>query len=137
MKKIIITTLINASFCFGQIIEGSVTDKITGIRLSGVNIIIIDKNAGSSTDSNGEFSLDTKDLNSSQIIQFKHIGYDQFRITLDSLMSQSNIFLQPRVLQFEAIETSGIIELINVNDSSKRSISFCTKKTCPLRLTSL
>ena len=45
MKKIIITTLINASFCFGQVIEGSVSDKITGIRLSGVNIIIVDKNA--------------------------------------------------------------------------------------------
>ena len=108
MKKIIITALINASFCFGQVVEGSVSDKITGIRLSGVNIIIVDKNAGSSTDSNGEFSLDIKDLNSSQIIQFKHIGYDQFRISLDSLMSRSNILLQPRVLQFEAIETSGI-----------------------------
>ena len=73
MKIFLIITLINASFCFGQVIEGSVSDKITGIRLSGVNIIIVDKNAGSSTDSNGEFSLDTKDLNSSQIIQFKHI----------------------------------------------------------------
>ena len=50
MKIFLIITLINASFCFGQVIEGSVSDKITGIRLSGVNIIIVDKNAGSSTD---------------------------------------------------------------------------------------
>ena len=133
MKKIIITTLINASFCFGQVIEGSVSDKITGIRLSGVNIIIVDKNAGSSTDLNGEFSLDTKDLNSSQIIQFKHIGYDQFRISLDSLMSQSNILLQPRVLQFEAIETSGIKRKPAIEKDLPQTVSIIQSDAFALR----
>ena len=133
MKKIIITTLINASFCFGQVIEGSVSDKITGIRLSGVNIIIIDKNAGSSTDSNGEFSLETKDLNSSQIIQFKHIGYDQIRISLDSLMSQSNILLQPRVLQFEAIETSGIKRKPAIEKDLPQTVSIIQSDAFALR----
>ena len=133
MKKIIITTLINASFCFGQVIEGSVSDKITGIRLSGVNIIIVDKNAGSSTDSNGEFSLDIKDLNSSQIIQFKHIGYDQFRISLDSLMSQSNILLQPRVLQFEAIETSGIKRKPAIEKDLPQTVSIIQSDAFALR----
>lgn len=133
MKKIIITTLINASFYFGQVIEGSVSDKITGIRLSGVNIIIVDKNAGSSTDSNGEFSLDTKDLNSSQIIQFKHIGYDQFRISLDSLMSQSNILLQPRVLQFEAIETSGIKRKPAIEKDLPQTVSIIQSDAFALR----
>ena len=133
MKKIIITTLINASFCFGQVVEGSVSDKITGIRLSGVNIIIVDKNAGSSTDSNGEFSLDIKDLNSSQIIQFKHIGYDQFRISLDSLMSQSNILLQPRVLQFEAIETSGIKRKPAIEKDLPQTVSIIQSDAFALR----
>ena len=133
MKKIIITTLINASFYFGQVIEGSVSDKITGIRLSGVNIIIVDKKAGSSTDSNGEFSLDTKDLNSSQIIQFKHIGYDQFRISLDSLMSQSNILLQPRVLQFEAIETSGIKRKPAIEKDLPQTVSIIQSDAFALR----
>ena len=133
MKKIIITTLINASFYFGQVIEGSVSDKITGIRLSGVNIIIVDKNAGSTTDSNGEFSLDTKDLNSSQIIQFKHIGYDQFRISLDSLMSQSNILLQPRVLQFEAIETSGIKRKPAIEKDLPQTVSIIQSDAFALR----
>ena len=133
MKKIIITTLINASFCFGQVIEGSVSDKITGIRLSGVNIIIVDKNAGSSTDLNGEFSLDTKGLNSSQIIQFKHIGYDQFRISLDSLMSQSNILLQPRVLQFEAIETSGIKRKPAIEKDLPQTVSIIQSDAFALR----
>ena len=129
MKKIIITTLINASFCFGQVIEGAVSDKITGIRLSGVNIIIVDKNAGSSTDSNGEFSLDTKDLNSSQIIQFKHIGYDQFRISLDSLMSQSNILLQPRALR--AYVDAG--DLLATDQSVQIEESLSGRKTVSIR----
>ena len=133
MKKIIITTLINASFCFVQVVEGSVSDKITGIRLSGVNIIIVDKNAGSSTDSNGEFSLDIKDLNSSQIIQFKHIGYDQFRISLDSLMSRSNILLQPRVLQFEAIETSGIKRKPAIEKDLPQTVSIIQSDAFALR----
>ena len=133
MKIFLIITLINASFCFGQVIEGSVSDKITGIRLSGVNIIIVDKNAGSSTDLNGEFSLDTKGLNSSQIIQFKHIGYDQFRISLDSLMSQSNILLQPRVLQFEAIETSGIKRKPAIEKDLPQTVSIIQSDAFALR----
>ena len=133
MKNFLIITLINASFCFGQVIEGSVSDKITGIRLSGVNIIIVDKNAGSSTDLNGEFSLDIKDLNSSQIIQFKHIGYDQFRISLDSLMSQSNILLQPRVLQFEAIETSGIKRKPAIEKDLPQTVSIIQSDAFALR----
>ena len=101
--------------------------------MSGVNIIIVDKNAGSSTDSNGEFSLDTKDLNSSQIIQFKHIGYDQFRIRLDSLMSQSNILLQPRVLQFEAIETSGIKRKPAIEKDLPQTVSIIQSDAFALR----
>ena len=116
-----------------RVIEGSVSDKITGIRLSGVNIIIVDKNAGSSTDSNGEFSLDTKDLNSSQIIQFKHIGYDQFRISLDSLMSQSNILLQPRVLQFGAIETSWIKRKPAIEKDLPQTVSIIQSDAFALR----
>ena len=133
MKKIITTVLINASFCFGQVVEGSVSDKITGIRLSGVNIIVIDKNTGSSTDSNGEFSLDTKDLNSSQIIQFKHIGYDQTLIRLDSLISQSNILLQPRVLQFEAIETAGIKRKPAIEKDLPQTVSIIQSDAFALR----
>jgi len=108
MKNYLFIIALNTSLYFGQVLNGTVSDKITGLRLSGVNIVVIDKNTGVSTNSNGEFSLDVKELNSDQIIQFKHIGYDQILIRVDNLISQSNILLQPRVLQFEAIETAGI-----------------------------
>ena len=74
MKKIIPIIALNISLYFGQVVSGTVSDKITGLGLSGVNIIVIEKNAGVSTDSNGEFSLNIKDLTADQIIQFKHIG---------------------------------------------------------------
>ena len=41
-------------------------------------------------------------------IEFKHIGYDKIVLSIDSLRSNQNVFMQPRVLQFEAIETAGI-----------------------------
>ena len=70
MKKIIPIVVLNISLYFGQVVSGTVSDKITGLGLSGVNIIVIEKNAGVSTDSNGEFSLNIKDLTDDQIIQW-------------------------------------------------------------------
>ena len=60
MKNIILLIALNISFYFGQVVNGTVSDKITGIRLSGVNVVVADKNTGVSTDSNGEFSLSIK-----------------------------------------------------------------------------
>ena len=104
MKHLIIIIILNLSFIFSQEISGTVSDKLTGARLSGVNIVIIDTDKGVSTNSNGEYSLDINGFTASQIVQFKHIGYDERLVRIDSLGISSNIFLQPRVLQFEAIE---------------------------------
>ena len=58
MKHLIIIIILNLSFIFSQEISGTVSDKLTGARLSGVNIVIIDTDKGVSTNSNGEYSLD-------------------------------------------------------------------------------
>ena len=70
MKNYILFFALNASFYFAQVVNGMVSDKITKLRLSGVNIIVTDKNTGASTDANGEFSLNVGELNSSHLIQF-------------------------------------------------------------------
>ena len=57
MKYLILLITLNTSFYYSQTISGTVTDKITGARLSGVNILIVDTDRGVSTDSNGEYSL--------------------------------------------------------------------------------
>ena len=133
MKNIILLIALNISFYFGQVVNGTVSDKITGIRLSGVNVVVADKNTGVSTDSNGEFSLSIKGLDSSQIVQFTHIGYDQIFIKVDNLISQSNILLQPRVLQFEAIETAGIKRKPAIEKDLPQSVSIIQSDAFALR----
>ena len=133
MKNYLFIIALNTSLYFGQVLNGTVSDKITGLRLSGVNIVVIDKNTGVSTNSNGEFSLDVKELNSDQIIQFKHIGYDQILIRVDNLISQSNILLQPRVLQFEAIETAGIKRKPAIEKDLPQTVSIIQSDAFALR----
>ena len=106
---IILNIIIFQSFIFGQTITGSVTDRITNGNLDGVNITIQGTSQGTSTDSEGVFTIDISGISKDQIVKFQHIGYDELSVPLDSLLTGSNIImLQPRVLQFEAVETAGI-----------------------------
>ena len=105
----ILNIIIFQSFIFGQTITGSVTDRITNGNLDGVNITIQGTSQGTSTDSEGLFTIDISGISKDQIVKFQHIGYDELSVPLDSLLTGSNIImLQPRVLQFEAVETAGI-----------------------------
>ena len=105
----ILNIIIFQSFIFGQTITGSVTDRITNGNLDGVNITIQGTSQGTSTDSEGVFTIDISGISKDQIVKFQHIGYDELSLPLDSLLTGSNIImLQPRVLQFEAVETAGI-----------------------------
>ena len=105
----ILNIIIFQSFIFGQTITGSVTDRITNGNLDGVNITIQGTSQGTSTDSEGVFTIDISGISKDQIVKFQHIGYDELSVPLDSLLTGSNIImLQPRVLQFEAVETAGI-----------------------------
>ena len=55
----ILNIIIFQSFIFGQTITGSVTDRITNGNLDGVNITIQGTSQGTSTDSEGVFTIDT------------------------------------------------------------------------------
>ena len=133
MKHLIIIIILNLSFNFSQEISGTVSDKLTGARLSGVNIVIIDTDKGVSTNSNGEYSLDINGFTASQIVQFKHIGYDELLVRIDSLGISSNIFLQPRVLQFEAIETAGIKRKPAIEKDLPQTVSIIQSDAFSLR----
>ena len=133
MKHLIIIIILNLSFNFSQEISGTVSDKLTGARLSGVNIVIIDTDKGVSTNSNGEYSLDINGFTASQIVQFKHIGYDERLVRIDSLGISSNIFLQPRVLQFEAIETAGIKRKPAIEKDLPQTVSIIQSDAFSLR----
>jgi len=133
MKYLILLITLNTSFYYSQTISGTVTDKITGARLSGVNILIVDTDRGVSTDSNGEYSLNIDETISSQIVQFKHIGYDEKLISIGNLDASSEVFLQPRVLQFEAIETAGIKRKPAIEKDLPQTVSIIQSDAFALR----
>tara|TARA_B100000686_G_scaffold349421_1_gene442774 strand:- start:954 stop:3179 length:2226 start_codon:yes stop_codon:yes gene_type:complete len=133
MKYLILLITLNTSFYYSQTISGTVTDKITGARLSGVNILIVDTDRGVSTDSNGEYSLNIDETLSSQIVQFKHIGYDEKLISIGNLDASSEVFLQPRVLQFEAIETAGIKRKPAIEKDLPQTVSIIQSDAFALR----
>ena len=108
MKKILLVALINVPTLYAQNISGYIADKLTDARLSGVNISIQGTDLGTSSNIEGVYSLDFKNITNDQFVEFKHIGYDKIVLSIDSLRSNQNVFMQPRVLQFEAIETAGI-----------------------------
>ena len=108
MKKSFIFTLLNFSLYSSQNITGYVADKLTDAKLSGVNISIVNTDQGTSSSIDGVYNLDFENINDDQLIEFKHIGYDRIIIRADSLQYKPNVFMQPRVLQFEAIETAGV-----------------------------
>ena len=133
MKYLILLITLNTPFYYSQTISGTVTDKITGARLSGVNILIVDTDRGVSTDSNGEYSLNIDETLSSQIVQFKHIGYDEKLISIGNLDASSEVFLQPRVLQFEAIETAGIKRKPAIEKDLPQTVSIIQSDAFALR----
>ena len=104
----IFTIILLQSFIWTQTMTGSVKDRITNGNLNGVNITAEGTSQGTSTDVDGSFNLDVSGLSQDQMIKFQHIGYDELVLPLDSLLNGPKIItLQPRVLQFDAVETAG------------------------------
>ena len=104
----IFTIILLQSFIWTQTMTGSVKDRITNGNLNGVNITAEGTSQGTSTDVDGSFNLDISGLSQDQMIKFQHIGYDELVLPLDSLLNGPKIItLQPRVLQFDAVETAG------------------------------
>ena len=67
-------------------ISGIVLDQATGKPLEGVDIIVIDKPVGTSTNDNGSFTLDTKEP-LPLILEIRSIGY----ITQEVRVTQKNV----------------------------------------------
>jgi len=105
--KLILIVLITGASLWGQTINGRISDKVTQANLSGVNITIIGLDKGVSSSEDGLYEIDITGVDISQKIKFQHIGYDEIIFTISKLETLKNIEMNPRVLQFEAIETAG------------------------------
>src|SRR5258705_1760553 len=63
-------------------INGYVTDKMSGERLSGASIFLNEKNIGTTSNAYGFYSITLPAQDDSLEIQFSYTGYDFYRIKL-------------------------------------------------------
>lgn len=76
------TSIINNNLeDFDETVTGQVVDTESGEALPGVNIYIEGTRIGTSTDAEGEFTIDVPDLN--QTLVFSYIGYETKQIEID------------------------------------------------------
>lgn len=114
MKKLLTTlsiVLLSTSFVFAQngSITGVVTDATTGETLPGVNVILVELQSGTSTDTNGEFTLNN--LSSGTFtLRATFIGYKKFesQIEVGSQEIVQNIALQADVLGLSEVVVTAL-----------------------------
>jgi len=117
--------LTNTSFA-QQLIRGKITDSQTGEPLAGANIVVNGTADGTSSDKNGEFSIDVSEEQHSVSVSF--VGYETINIPVSGIKGQVNIPLvnsglilsEVTVKGYEnnkkLIETSGAIAMLSTRE---------------------
>ncbi len=91
-------------FAQGVVVTGKVTDGNTGEPLPGVNLILAGTTTGTTTNANGNFSLEVPDENA-QIV-FSFVGYVSETIDLEG-RTTLDVVLVPDILSLEEIIVVG------------------------------
>ena len=103
--------LILTSFVSGITISGAVKDAETDRPLENVNVIVNDSDIGSTTDKNGNFTIEDLQLRDTQL-SFSMIGYKTFSkrfISKDKDQEFLTISLHKDPIQWKAINVMGLI----------------------------
>jgi len=106
----------------GQSIEGEITDNKDN-PLGSVNISIINKSSGITSDKNGNYSM-TIDANRSHVIAFSFIGYQTEKIRIPMLKKG-----QKYKLDIVLIESNTLLKDIIVKDQKSRKNNLSRIKT--------
>lgn len=85
------------------LVSGTVTDE-TGAPLPGVNVLIKGTTRGTTTDSQGKFTLEVEDENS--ILVFSFIGYEEQEVIVGNT-TQLNLSMQPDIKALEEVLVVG------------------------------
>lgn len=99
------------------ILNGFVSDSLSGEKLSSVSVWLSNSNKGTSTDKFGFFSLLIND-SSQSIIRFSYLGYKKKEVFLSRKANQiHNIFLVPEPIMTEEVVVQTDREKINLKST--------------------
>jgi TonB-linked SusC/RagA family outer membrane protein len=85
-------------------VSGQVTDAETGEPIPAVNVVVLGTMIGTSTDANGEYSLNVPD--DGEVLQFSFLGYKTLEVAVDG-RSEINVSLEADLLALDDIVVVG------------------------------
>jgi iron complex outermembrane receptor protein len=85
-------------------ITGKITDATTGEPIPGVNVLIENTTVGTTTDINGNYSIEA--TNSNIVLVFSYIGYNSQKVTVEG-KSQIDVALNPDIKSLEEVVVIG------------------------------
>lgn len=89
-----------ASLSFSQIkLEGAVTDKITQLPVPYAHVVVINQINGTTSNAEGIFRLELKDLTDSDSLLISHINYSPVRLSVGEVKTKGKIYLTERAIQ--------------------------------------
>lgn len=102
-------TLLVASAAQAQVLQlrGIVRDRNSHRPIPDVNITLAGSSIGTSTATNGSFTLRLENITGDRVLQFRHIGYDVLEVPVDAIKGRREVLLQPRVIPLQSTEISG------------------------------
>jgi outer membrane cobalamin receptor len=86
-----------------RVITGYVQDVNTHHEISSVNIFIKGTQVGVTSDFTGHYRLRVPRGAIDPVIVFRHIGYEEIEVTLDQLLENGDVRLQPRVIPLRGV----------------------------------
>ncbi len=116
---------------FQETVTGSIVDARTGDGLPGVNIMIEGTSSGTTTNIDGEFSLQVENLQQALIISY--IGYQRMRVEIDG-RNEINVELAPDTQMLDDIvvvgygtqrrsEITGSVGIVTADDLTPNSFN--------------
>jgi TonB-dependent starch-binding outer membrane protein SusC len=103
---ILILFFVQTSFGQSQTLSGTVTEKGSGIPLTGVNVIIEGTSAGGVTNFDGNYSFNAEGFENKQLV-FSFIGYETVSVTLTGESQVIDIELREDLLSLDEIIITG------------------------------
>lgn len=115
-----------------QKLDGTTYDANTGEPLPYVNVMVVNKQFGTTSDSNGRFLLENKQLKYTDTLYFSHVGFISKRIQVNEILG-GDIKLQPRNILLDEVNVYDVkknnsSKIVELNKFKKRKTSLVYSK---------
>jgi TonB-linked SusC/RagA family outer membrane protein len=104
---ILMVLFVQSSFGQSKTISGTVTEKISGQPLAGVNVVIQGTTTGSVTDFDGNYSINTDGSGNNQLV-FSYLGYKTISVVLTSESQIINIALEEDTTSLDTVVVTAL-----------------------------